>query len=338
MNTAPSEKTAILLVGPTGVGKTYLSTLIAGRLDVEIVSADSRQIYKYMDIGTAKPPAEVLDAVRHHFIDMLKPDQPYNSGQFGEEAREVVAQILDREKIPLIVGGSGLYIRSLLEGFWGEDVRDEHIRTSLQHRLETEGAAALHQDLEKIDPEAAKKIHRNNSQRILRALEVYLVSGHSITQLQKKKSNPLPFNVIKFGLTMDRKKLYRYIDERVDRMFRDGLLAEAAKLLEMGYTRYMNALNTVGYKEVFQFLEGEIGFEECADLVKRNSRRYAKRQFTWFRADKEISWLEVNEPEDFEQAADTIVRSYQKQIGAAADTAADESEANGREESSGAKE
>ncbi len=314
MSAGRKKRIALVLVGPTGAGKTYLSSLIAEKLPVEIVSADSRQIYKYLTIGTAKPPLEMLETIPHHFIDYLEPDQPYSAGKYCEEARQVIEEIFARHQVPLIVGGSGLYLRALLEGFWGEDIRDERIRLSLQHRLEEEGPEALHKDLEKVDPEAAKKIHPRNSQRIVRALEVYLASGMRISELQKQKMPPPNFTPLKFGVTKPRKMLYEDINRRTDEMFRLGLLTEVATLLGRGYPKTLNALNTVGYKEVIQFLDGEISFEACVSTIKRNTRRYAKRQLTWFRADPEIHWFEVKRKEDYLIAAAEIARIYRRRM------------------------
>ena len=313
MNSHPFPKIVLVIVGPTAVGKTFLSSLIAEKLPVEIVSADSRQIFKYMNIGTAKPPGEILKAIPHHFVDILEPNQEYSAGQFGVEARRVIAEIFQRKHVPLVSGGSGLYIRALLEGFFDNDVKNEKIRESLENRLEEEGLEALYRNLQKVDPEAAQKIHPHNSQRIVRALEVYLASGQRLSELQKKKLPPPDFIALKFGLVKERSALYRDINERVEQMFREGLLAEVARILGMGFEKNINALNTVGYKEVIRFLEGQITFEECVELIKRNSRHYAKRQLTWFRADPEIRWMTVNNPEDYQRVADKIVRIYQRE-------------------------
>jgi len=313
MDSHTFPKIVLVIVGPTAVGKTFLSTLIARKLPVEIVSADSRQIYKHLNIGTAKPSREILERIPHHFVDILEPDQEYSAGQFGNEARGVIAQIFQRNHVPLVLGGSGLYIRALLEGFFDNDVKNEKIRESLEHRLQEEGLAALYRDLQKVDPAAARKIHPHNSQRIIRALEVFLASGHRLSELQRKKLPPPDFTALKFGLMKERNALYRDINDRVDQMFREGLLAEVARILDMGFEKNLNALNTVGYKEVISFLEGQITFEECVDLIKRNSRHYAKRQLTWFRADLDIRWMTANKPEDFPQVAEQIVRIYQEE-------------------------
>jgi len=312
MSAEKRHKIVLVVVGPTGVGKTRLSKLLAEQLPVEIVSADSRQIYRYMDIGTAKPSPELLKRIPHHFINILNPDQYYSAGEYGQQARRVIEEIFARERVPLVVGGSGLYIRALLEGFFQHDVRNEKIRESLEHRLREEGSQSLYRDLQKVDPVSAGRIHPNNSQRIIRALEVYLAGGVPLSRLQEKKLPPPDFTPLKFGLTRERKKLYQDINRRVEEMFRRGLIQEVSRILGMGYEKNLNSLNSVGYREVIAYLEGEIDYETCVELVKRNTRRYAKRQYTWFRADPEIRWLEVEREEDFTRAAQEIVDAYRK--------------------------
>ncbi|MEJ2050066.1 MAG: tRNA (adenosine(37)-N6)-dimethylallyltransferase MiaA [Calditrichota bacterium] len=314
MGNRGKNKLAIVLVGPTGVGKTELSILIASEIPVEIVSADSRQIYKYMDIGTAKPSNRILSEIPHHFINILEPDQDYSAGQFGLQARAVIDDIFQRERTPLIVGGSGLYIKALLEGFFEGDVRDEKIRKSLEKRLVREGSQSLYEELVKLDRAAAMKIHTNNSQRIIRALEVCLAANEKFSDLQRKKLPKLNFRVLKFGINKPRAQLYDDINRRVDQMFSDGLVEEVSGLLDRGYKKSLNSLNSVGYKEVIDYLEGSIDFETCVDLVKQNSRRYAKRQLTWFRADHEIKWFSINEKTDIPMVAKQIIQDFQDRL------------------------
>ena len=314
MVAAAKNKVAIVLVGPTGVGKTALSVQLADEIPVEIISADSRQIYKYLNIGTAKPSDEILARIPHHFIDMLEPDENYSAGQFGLQAREVIEQIFQREKIPLIVGGSGLYLKALLDGFFEGDVRDERIRNSLERRLEEEGSEPLYNDLVKLDKTVAAKIHPNNSQRIIRALEVCLTSDAKFSDLQKKKLPDPDFTVLKFGINKPRSQLYADIDRRVDQMFENGLLAEVVGILERGFEKNLNSLNSVGYKEVIDYLEGNLDFETCVKLIKQNSRRYAKRQLTWFRADDKIRWFMLDDKMGFREISRQIIKTYQSTI------------------------
>lgn len=310
MMSLPKNQTVIVVCGPTGVGKTDLSYLIARKLPAEIISADSRQIYKYLDIGTAKPPKEILSQIPHHFIDILYPDQHYSAGQFGIESREVLREIFDRGKMPLVVGGSGLYIRAMIEGFFNGNDYNSEIRESLQLRLEKEGLESLYQELLKIDKKSASKIHPNNSVRILRALEVYLSTGKPLSKLQAEKLPPLPFPVLKFGIHKDRRMLYRDINMRVDQMFQRGLLAEVRNILELGYNKNLNSLKSVGYKEVIQYIDGKIDFNVCVQQVKQNSRRYAKRQLTWFRNEKDIKWFEINDKNDMEKILSQILKTF----------------------------
>ena len=314
MVAAAKNKVAIVLVGPTGVGKTALSVQLADEIPVEIISADSRQIYKYLNIGTAKPSDEILARIPHHFIDMLEPDENYSAGQFGLQAREVIEQIFQREKIPLIVGGSGLYLKALLDGFFEGDVRDERIRNSLERRLEEEGSEPLYNDLVKLDQASAAKIHPNNGQRIIRALEVCLTSDAKFSDLQKKKLPDPDFTVLKFGINKPRSQLYADIDRRVDQMFENGLLAEVVGILERGFEKNLNSLNSVGYKEVIDYLEENLDFETCVKLIKQNSRRYAKRQLTWFRADDKIRWFMLDDKMGFREISRQIIKTYQSTI------------------------
>jgi tRNA dimethylallyltransferase len=305
-----TEKWIIVILGPTGVGKTDLSIQISKKFPVEIISADSRQLYKYLDIGTAKPPKSVLKTVPHHFINMLNPDEYYSAGKFCKDARQKIEEIFTRQKVPLVVGGAGLYVKALLDGFFEGELRNENIRKSLQKRLEREGSKPLYKDLLKIDKATAGKLHPNNGKQIIRALEVYLSTGELLSELQKKKMPAPDFQALKFGLVKERQKLYEDIDRRVDQMFADGLLAEVAAILEMEYDKTLNSLNTVGYKEVIQYIEGNIDYETCVELIKRNSRHYAKRQLTWFRPEEDIRWYKVEDAGQFPEIASEIVELY----------------------------
>lgn len=305
----PYKQAIAVILGPTGVGKTDLSILISKKIPVEIISADSRQIYKLLDIGTAKPSPQILNEIPHHFINYLDLDQYYSAGQFGKEARKKIMQIFARGRIPLIVGGSGLYIRALLKGFFEGNVINHEIRQSLKKRLEEKGLKALYKELMELDRESASKIHPHNSKRVLRALEVCLVTGKKFSSLQKKKTSPIPYRILKFGINKSRNKLYQDINSRVDLMFQNGLVSEVTRILELGYDINLNSINTVGYKEVIRFLKGEIDQNTCIEQVKQNSRRYAKRQLTWFRAEKDIQWYVIENSEDLIIVASDIVKA-----------------------------
>ncbi len=286
--------TILVITGPTGIGKTALSKAIAAELPVEIISADSRQIYRFMDIGTAKPSLELLREIPHHFIDILNPDEPYSAGEFGNIARQTIAKIFEREKLPLVTGGSGLYIRALLEGFFKGDFKDLKLRKQLQKRLENEGIEKLFAELQTIDPLFAGKTHPNNIKRVIRGLEVYYSAGKPLSEIQQATPDPAPFKWIKIGLTMERQQLYQRINQRVEKMFEAGLIAEVQQILDMGYSPKLNSLDSVGYKEVVSYLNKKVDLFTCKERVKQNTRRYAKRQFTWFRAEKDIHWMDVS--------------------------------------------
>ncbi len=288
-----NSREIIVVVGPTGIGKTALSLALAEVADVEIISADSRQIYRYLDIGTAKPTAEECAVAPHHFISILDPDQPYSAGEYAKDARQLIDDILKRGNLPLIVGGSGLYVRALLDGFFDEPGKDLELRAALKTRLENEGPEALHAQLAKVDPALAAKTHPNNTRRIVRALEVFELANRPITEIQKQQKNPLQIPWRRFGLNMDREKLYDRINLRVDKMIEAGLVDEIKGILERGYDPDLNSLNTVGYKEIISYFNAEISLDEAVELIKRNSRRYAKRQLTWFRAEEHTTWIDL---------------------------------------------
>lgn len=286
------SRTVLVLTGPTGIGKTELSLALAAHYPLEIVSADSRQIYRYLDIGTAKPSPEMRREIPHHFIDILDPDEDYSAGQYSDAARRVIEGIFQRGRLPLVVGGSGLYIRALVEGFFKARAEDPALRAQLQERLVVEGIEPLYAELQALDPRAAIKIHPNNTRRVIRALEVCLAARRPITRLQEEQPDPAPFRSLKLCLTTERKALYARIAHRCEAMFETGLVGEVQKILDMGYDPSNNSLNSVGYKEVIGYLQGAFKLPECIELVKQNTRRYAKRQYTWFRSEPGVVWLE----------------------------------------------
>ncbi len=310
LNESLSKRVVPFIVGPTSVGKTYLSVLIAQKLPVEIISADSRQIYKYLNIGTAKPSRKVLDSIPHHLIDFLRPDEFFSAGKYSKAGRKIIDQIFDKEKIPLVVGGSGLYIKALIEGFFDLDIRDEKIRQSLRKRLIKEGTEKLYQELKQHDPGLAEKIQSNDTQRILRGLEVYLASGKKLSLLQEEPSVPANFYPVIYGLNCDRKLLYERINQRVEEMIEDGLLVEIVNLKKKGYSNNLNSLNTVGYKEAFDYVDNKISYEIMIEKIKQNTRRYSKRQMTWFGKNKLINWYNIDKHSDFQLLADNIVEDY----------------------------
>ena len=285
----------VVIVGPTAVGKTAVSLALAKEINAEIVSADSRQIYKFMNIGTAKPTEQERQGIKHHFIDYIGPDESFSSGAYGNKAREIIKELHSKNKNVIVVGGSGLYIRALLYGMVSFDQKDEMIRQNLKQHLELDGLSKLYLELQKVDPELAQQLSENDSQRILRGLEVFQMSGEKLSSLQKETETPAPFPYVQIGLNMNRAVLYQRINKRVEKMFEQGMIKEVEELMEKGYTQ-TNAMNAVGYKEVMQYLNKEITNQEMVELIQRNTRRYAKRQFTWFRKDENINWF--NLPDD----------------------------------------
>lgn len=280
----------IILTGPTAVGKTELSLELAEKLKAEIISADSRQIYKELDIGTAKPPPEELRRVRHHFIDELSLDEPYTAGRFEREAHGRIEEIVARGRVPLVVGGSTLYIHALKQGL--ADIPDvpSAVRRDLELELADRGADTLFAELRAVDPRSAETMDPSKSQRLIRALEVYRATGKPLSEYHDEQKAP-PYRFQTFVLNRDRAELYRRINERVDVMLSRGLLDEVRGILERGYDPDLNPLQTIGYQEPVDFLRGKISYDEMVRLVKRNSRRYAKRQLTWFRRDEDNIWL-----------------------------------------------
>lgn len=289
------RRTVPVLVGPTAVGKTALSLDLAELLDAEIVSADSRQVYRYMDIGTAKPTPEERRRVPHHFIDVRDPDEYYSAGEYGREARRAIQELLDKGRLPIVVGGSGFYLRALFDGLFEPRISDPEVKERIRQRIREEGLQSVYEYLRRVDPESAERIHPNDEQRIVRALEVYEIAGRPMSSFFAEKPEPAPFASVWIGLERDREELYQRINRRVEEMFHAGLVDEVRGLLERGYSPSLNALRTVGYREVIEHLQGHYDLERAVYLVKRNTRRYAKRQLTWFRKERRIQWVPVDD-------------------------------------------
>ena len=303
------RRKVLVIVGPTGSGKSAISLPVAEALTGEIISADSRQIYIMLDVGTAKIPAADRKRVRHHFVDVLTPDVDFNAGIFGEQGREVIEDIFQRGKTPIVVGGSGLYIQALIDGLFDGPPSDDALRVNLEARIRMEGISVLLEELHRVDPKAAKRMMPSHSRRIIRALEVYHLTGVPISEMQKRRS-PANFDAVMVGLEWDRAQLYSRINHRVDEMIEQGLEDEVRQLQVAGFTSMNNALNTVGYKEVFDHLAGETSRTRMVELIKQNSRRYAKRQLTWFRADERIHWITIQSDRDLDEQAQAIVHYF----------------------------
>lgn len=290
------NKIPILVVaGATASGKTSLAIELAKRLDGEIISADSMQIYKYMDIGSAKPTACERALVKHHLIDFLEPSADWSVADYTEAAHSAIADVVSRGKMPVLTGGTGLYINSVINDVtFGEMDTNYEIRDELQKIADNDGGGRLIEILREFDPVSAQRLHKNNVRRVIRAIEFYRVTGVPISEHQEMtKQTKTRYNPVMFTIEWDREILYERINTRVDVMIADGLVDEVRGLLEMGCTKEMNSMKGIGYKEVIDYLNGERGFDETVDLIKQNSRRYAKRQMTWFRRDERIHRLDA---------------------------------------------
>ena len=280
--------TLIVICGPTASGKTKLALQVAKHFSAEIISADSRQVYKELKIGSAPPTDAELKEVKHHFIASRHLDEDYNAGAFEKDVLTLLDKLFQVNKYAILVGGSGLYIDAVCNGFDKVPSSFHELRKQLQDLYEAEGIEQLQLQLKELDPDYYRKIDLSNPQRLMRALEVCMGTGKPYSLLREGKKNTRDFRIIKIGLELPRDALYKRIDARVDEMMKAGLLEEAKNLISK---KELNALQTVGYKELFDFFETTTTLEEAIDLIKRNSRRYAKRQLTWFRRDKEIQWV-----------------------------------------------
>jgi len=293
-------KTIYFLVGPTAVGKTAIAMELAGRMRAEIISCDSMQVYKGMDIGTQKPPARLRKKIRHHMIDIISPSQEFNAAEFCARALKAIREIHRGRKAALFVGGTGLYMKALLNGLFPSPPKDQKLRERLYGHRDPYGL------LQKIDPQAAQAIHPNDTKKIVRSLEVYYTTGTTISELKAGTTKPLAdmFDVKVFGLTRPRQELYERVERRVERMFKDGFMDEVKRLSKkkLGLT----ASQAIGYREVFACLRGDMTLDETKEAIKKNTRRYAKRQLTWFRADTRVQWIEINKGHTPKQSAKQI--------------------------------
>lgn len=291
--TPTPEDPILTITGPTAVGKTELSLDVAERLDAEIVSADSRQVYDELTIGTAKPAPEALERVRHHFIEERSLHEPFSAGEYADAANERIREILDRGRRPIVVGAATLYIHALQYGLADIPEVDDQVRERIEKRMETEGREALYRELKEVDPEQAESTDPTKTHQVVRALEVYHGTGKPLTYYYENQAEP-PFDYVTVVLNRDREHLYDRINRRVDRMLDDGLLDEVRSVMEIEGVRLDEPpLSTIGYREPIQYLRDEIDYDEMVRLVKRNTRRYAKRQLTWFRRYDEYHWMQA---------------------------------------------
>ncbi len=300
----------LAIVGPTCSGKSALGLRLASRFKGEIVSADSRQIYKYLDIGTSKPAEEDRRKIPHHFVDVLDPAEEYSAGAFGVDARRRIEEIVGRSHQPILVGGSGLYIKGVIDGFFEGPAKDPEVREQLGEVLKVSGGQALLEMLRKVDPVSASTMEPVKPRRIIRALEVFYVTGRPISEHHREQVRSLWMECVQMAIEWPRAELYRRIENRVDAMLARGLVEEVKRLQSRGYVRTLNSLNSVGYKEVFDFLEGKSAYDEMVRLIKQNTRRFAKRQLTWFRADKRIRWIKADAHAGMEDLASKAEKGF----------------------------
>ena len=297
MNQEAVKTPLIILTGPTAVGKTALSVKLAKRAGGEIISADSMQVYRHMDIGSAKIRPDEMQGVSHHLIDVLEPWEEFNVTVFQKMAKKAIGEIRSRGRIPILAGGTGFYIQAVLYDIdFTENAEESSVREALERTAREKGAEYLHQMLKEADPEAAAQIHANNIKRTVRALEYFMQTGQKISEHnERERSRPSPYNACYFVLNDRRETVYERIDRRVDQMLADGLIKEVRTLKEMGCTRDMISMQGLGYKEILGYLDGEYDLDRAVYLIKRDTRHFAKRQLTWFRRERDVIWLNRQE-------------------------------------------
>jgi len=298
-----------IICGPTAVGKTDLAIRLADDFPFEVVSADSRQVYRLMNIGTAKPSIAEQSRLKHHLIDVVWPNEEYNASLFADQAQQVIQEIEVRGHRPLLVGGTGLYIRALTEGLIQAPGADPEVRSRLNRWADVAGSEHLHQRLQGVDPQAAERLHPNDRVRIVRALEVFEQTGRPLSAFQAEHQfADRPYRTLKLGLIVERDLLYRRIDARAEQMFATGLLEETESLLKAGYHPELKSLRTIGYRQAIQFLNGKCSREEALEDLQRTTRRYARQQITWLKQDKSIKW--VDSSADFDKIQKFIADFY----------------------------
>jgi tRNA dimethylallyltransferase len=307
-NPAHAKPAVIVICGPTGIGKTSAAIATAERYTAEIIGADSMQIYRQMDIGTAKPTPAEQSRIAHHMIDVAEPDEPFDASQYLHLAREDVTHLHDRGVVPLVVGGTGLYIKALLYGLFEAQKPDERIRQRLKAEAESVGWKKMHRRLGRIDPQAAGRIHPHDTLRIIRALETFEQTGQTLTEYHRKHGFPdSPYRVLKIGLNMEREVLYERINQRVNLMIAENLLEEVKGLMARGYSEDLKSMQSLGYRHMVDYLRGRLAWQEAVRTMKRDTRRYAKRQLTWFRADPQIVWTTPDRIEELYPNIDSFL-------------------------------
>lgn len=309
------KKKILIITGPTASGKTAVGIRLAQLLNGEIISADSMQVYKYMDIGTAKASSQERSLVKHHMIDEVSPEYPFTAAEFRERCGKYIDEIISRGKLPIVVGGTGLYINSLIKPWdFSGTPPAEDVRAELDELCREKGGEYLYNKLKEADPESAEKIHPNNIKRIMRALEVFMVTGKAKSESDRASmERETEYEPVLIGLNLDRELLYQRINLRIDKMLEEGLLEEVKHLLEMGYSKNLTSMQGLGYKEIVRYLEGEYTLAYAVEILKRDTRRFAKRQLTWFRRYEDIQWYFIDNYEDGEvMIKDTLIHLKEK--------------------------
>jgi len=306
-------KALLIILGPTAVGKTEVALSLLKKIKGEIISADSRQIYKHMDVGTAKPSKEIREKFPHHLVDIVSPDELFSAAEFKRRAELAIKSLQEEDKLPVIVGGSGLYIKAVVNGLFAGPGADWQLREELKERARREDRKSLHEELKKIDFKAASRIHPHDEMRIIRALEVYYLTKKPISSYQKQGFSSLS-NTVMIGLRRKRALLYELINQRVDKMIKEGLINEVKSLLGRGYSENSFSLQGLGYKHIIKYLKGDYSKEEAIKLMKRDTRRFAKRQLNYFKRDKRIIWLDMENYSSPEDVSEEIIKILSEKL------------------------
>ena len=303
----------IIILGPSAVGKSDIAISLADELKTAIVSGDAFQIYRGMDIGTGKPSMELRKKIKHYLIDIVNPGEAFDAAKFKKEAEAAIEEILQAGKIPIVAGGSGLYIRTLTQGICQAPAKNKQVREDLEKLAGDKGSHFLYLCLEKVDPGAARRIHPHDQRRIIRALEVYVQSGSPLSRFQKQNQQEKPkFRYIKIGLLRPRTELYKRAEERIEEMFTQGWVEEVKKLIEEGYQPELPSIHGLGYREITRFLSGKISLPRTKLLIKRNTRHFIKRQLTWFKKEKDVHWIPIEKNQDKKKILSEIKRVLKK--------------------------
>lgn len=310
--TCPALKPLLVLVGPTAIGKSRVAVDVAKFLNAEILTADSTQVYRGMNVGTDTPSETERQGVPHRLINLVDPDEPFNAGEFRRHATREITRLHERGRLPFVVGGSGLYVRALLRGLCETPPVDRSLRRSLEQESRLRGGESMYQELSRVDPETARRLHPRDSVKVLRALEVYRQTGVPLSRAHRESpGRAASFHALTLGLTMDRAELYRRIDDRVDVELAKGLVVETRTLLAKGYSRDLVSMKSLGYRQMAEYLEGECSFDEAVRRLKRDTRRFAKRQMTWFRKEPGLQWVEVQPEESSHSVAGRLMTMIQ---------------------------